>query len=601
MPSKREFMEMMLDADRFATDYREENIDPDHQAADDAYHGVLPNEAEYMKRGRSMLFIPKTRDHVRKWTSIITNAFYASDDIVTNSYPADLDKQKFTNEVFNIRLELEKDFYVFLRQSAHATVKYGNAIGKTGWEYKDGVRVEVDKDMGTLVTVEDPIVDRPFFEVVPFENVQYDYRCIGNDPMQDSPFLRHFTPAYITDVEFMFKNKQWKKPRGLSYDKVMVSSTDNRSSVRRARLGGHRDPTDENFDGMRRGPGGSYDQVWVVENYFRVGGTDWTFLSLGNEYILTEPERVVDKFAHGKRPFAMSTWDPEAFKSTSNGLPYMMGDLQAEINAIRNQRRDNVSLVLNARHYVSRQAKIEMATLYSSMAGGAIIGHDVSPDKIRREEVTDVTASAYREEEISSRDIEEISAQSENKLGVATSDRTTATEAAIKASSAGEMEGYVVKNFVETYIRPLLEMFHDNLLEYEDDEEVFMKAALATGLDPDPELLVRTEIVINAGMGTMNKEIRSMRWEKVINLMIQSGQGNVQEAFAEWLALVGVKNTKRFLPQATPAGPNLVQSAGPPPSGAPSPLPEAPGSASRGAEEGPGTANFGGLAGGLLQ
>jgi hypothetical protein len=606
MPTKKQFLELIKAASDFADEYRENNIDPVHQAADDAYHGILINSAEYEERGRSKLFIPKTRDHCRRWVNTIVNAFYLSDDIVTLSYPPSLEKQNFTNEVFNQRLELTTNFYKFLTSAAHAHVKYGNCIGKTGWEYKDAVRVEIDKERQIQVEVQDPIVDRPFFEVIPFENIQFDYRVISNDPLQESPFLRHLTPAYITDVEFMFEIKAWKKPRGLDYNKILVSSADERSKVRRNRQGEKADPTDNQIYNMA-GKSLSYEQIWVVENYFRIGGTDWTFLSLGDEWIITDPVRVVDKFPHGRRPFAMSSFDPEAFRAISDGIPEMFKDLQAEANAIRNQRRDNVSLVLNARHYVARTAKINMQSLMSSGAGGVIIGNDVSPDKIRREEVLDVTSSAYNEEDITNRDIESVSGQSQNRLGVESADRTTATEAAIKASSSGELEGFIIKGFVEMLIRPLLEMYNDNLLEYEDDEEMFLKAALATGLSPDPGQMVKAEVVINAGMGSTNKELKSMRWEKIIDRMIQSQRGNLDAAFAEWLSLIGVKNTKRFLGQ--PQGAGLAESGGPPPVGANAPVPPgsqtgdistAPADVANGGGAGGNIPNFGGLAGGMI-
>ena len=543
MPKKAEMMLLMKDSTRFSDSYRESNIDEKHKAADNAYHGVLENLEEYKKRGRSCLFIPTTRDHVRRWVTTVVNAFYVSDDIVSLQHP-DPYKQLFTNEVFNLRLELYTSFFTFLSQAAHAHVKYGNAIAKTGWEYADGYRMEYDEEAGQKKEIYDPLVDRPFFELVPFENLMYDYRVIGTDPMQSSPYLRHWVPYYINDVEEKFKAKTWKKPRDLNYGRV--KSRASADSVRQARAGSMTDPQAEDFN--RSYPdGSSYDQVWVVENYFRMGGTDWTWMSLGDEYIVTDAVRTYDKFTHHKRPFVLSQFDSEAFRSYSDGLPELFKDLQAEQNAIRNQRRDNVALVLNCGHYVRRGAGINLASLQSSRPARIVLGDRIGQDDIRREEVSDVTASSYREEEITERDIEKISQQSGNRLGATAASRTTATEAAISAASTGEMEGFIVKGFVETFVRPLLEMFMDNVSEYETDDDVLAKAAVATGLPPARELITRCEVVINAGMGSTNKEIRSMRLERVIDRMTQA-QISPLEVMREWLPLVGLKNANRMLP-----------------------------------------------------
>lgn len=611
MPKKSDMLMLMEDATSFCDDYREKNIDPVHQRADNAYHGLIDNQEEYEKRGRSMLFIPKTRDHVRRWVTTIVNSFYVSDDVVTLLHPHPM-YAKFTNEVFNIRLELHTNFFKFLSQAAHCHCKYGNAAAKVGWDYQEGYREEFDEETQTKIEVFDPIVDSPFFEMIPFENLMFDYRVIGSDPMQQSPFLRHWIPTYRSDVEERFRAGDWTRPKQLLYDRVAGRNSSSAENVRKARQGIMSDPGDETLPKRDVPDKLSYDQTWVVENYFRIGGTDWTWLSLGDEYIITEAVRVTDKFPHGKRPYVLSQFDPEAFRSYSDGIPEMFKDLQAEINAIRNQRRDNVSLVLNAGHYVRRGAGINIASLQSSRPGRIVLGDRIGQEDIRREEVADITASAYREEEIAHRDIEEISQQSANRLGQTGNKRTTATEAAIASSATGEMEGFVVKGFVETFVRPLLEMFMYNLVHLETDEVVLTKASIATGLPPERELLTLCEVIVNAGMGSTNKEIRAMRLERIIDRMIQA-QINPIEVIREWLPLVGLKNADRLLPppqmgmpgqmgpgaQGGPAGPaGAAAGFAPGKSSGENIAGSAPPQLQAKAQS---TPNFGGLAGELMQ
>src|SRR5512134_2439414 len=98
MPSRDEFLKLMKDATAFADEYRENNIDPAHRRADNAYHSILENEADYIARKRSAIFVPKVRDFCTRWVTTVKNAFYTSDDMVTLSntlYPANA---KFNNE-----------------------------------------------------------------------------------------------------------------------------------------------------------------------------------------------------------------------------------------------------------------------------------------------------------------------------------------------------------------------------------------------------------------------------------------------------------------------------------------------------------------------
>jgi len=96
-----------------------------------------------------MVFIPKTQIQVDKWVKTFVNAFYQSDDIVTVDYSLDEAKERFTNEVLNRRIEGKTTFFMFLTNLAHATVKYGNGVAKTGWDYQEETSESVYTDAET--------------------------------------------------------------------------------------------------------------------------------------------------------------------------------------------------------------------------------------------------------------------------------------------------------------------------------------------------------------------------------------------------------------------------------------------------------------------
>lgn len=602
----------MEDASAFCQSYRSANIDPAHRRADNAYHGILENEQDYKARpGASSLFIPKTRDHCRRWKTTITNPFFASDDIVTLTNTLYPDQARFTNEIVNIRLEKHMPTFLTISKAADATVKYGNAVGKTGWEFRTETVTEKGLD-GSTVTYEAPETDKPFIETIPFENIEYDFRVISEDPVMASPFWRQWLPMYAGDVEYKFKTKEWKRPGDFSWENIKVPSS--MDAVRKARQGKMADPQAETF-GQPAGDTqeerlSSYRQVWAVENYFRIAGTDWTFLSLGNEYIVSPWVRVVDKFVHKRRPFVMSEFDPEAFRSYSDGLPEMMRHLQAEANAIRNQRRDNVSLVLNRGHIVKRNSGVQLHSLANSRPGRITLADEV--EAVKAEEAPDVPASSYNEEEVTTRDIEQISMQSANKLGVQTSDRQSATEAAINASASGEQEGFTIKGFVDTFMRPLLTMFVANVVAYESDRDVLNDAALATGLPPDVSMLTDCEVVINAGLGSTNKELRMQRIGMAIDRGIQLAQvdptfaATVKELYRDMLPLLGLKNVDRYVPpspQQRGAAPNAggANPAAPSPPGPAALAAPAPGISPMLSQAADQTPQLGGFAHGVLQ
>jgi len=607
----------MNDSTTYCEDYRSVNIDPAHRRADDAYHGKLENLTEYIDRGRSMLFIPKTQIQVDKWVKTFVNSFYQSDDIVTVDYSLDEAKERFTNEVLNRRIEGKTTFFMFLTNLAHATVKYGNGVAKTGWEYQEKTEKSVYTDQETGQSVEtstvSPVVDKPFFEVIPFEQIQIDYRCTSTDPVQDSPFFRQWTPMYVTDVQEKFDSKEWKKPRGgVDWDKLSDGPW-TLDLVRKSRQGGMADPTDSNIGSGSDGPALSYRQVWVVENYFRSGGTDWTFISLGDEHILTEPEPVTKKFVHGKRPFSITKFNPESFRVYSVGLPEMLFGLQTETNARRNQRIDNVNLCISKQWIVRRGAGIQLGSIVSGGRAGAVtLGDQIGEEAIREISMTDVTASSYKEEDITDRNIEEVSGHSANTLGVQAPDRQTATASAIAASSAGEDEAFRIKCFIETGIRPVLEMWYDNEVEMENDPDVLAYAAINTGLPPDETLIARGELVINAGMGSTNKELKASKIERSLDRCIQlipaapEFAQTAKELFRDLLPLNGAKNVDRYLPQSPNAGAAPVGAAAIPPgsgaepSAAPAAAPLTPNLPAGLSQETASTPNMGGFARGML-
>jgi len=107
---------------------------------------------------------------------------------------------------------------------------------------------------------------------------------------------------------------------------------------------------------------------------------------------------------------------------------------------------------------------------------------------------------------------------------------------------------------------PILEMFYDNVCEMENDPDVLAFAAINTGLPPDETLIARGELVINAGMGSTNKELKASKIERSLDRCVQlapvdpSFIQTAKELFRDLLPLNGAKNVDRYLPPSPQQG-----------------------------------------------
>lgn len=121
--------------------------------------------------------------------------------------------------------------------------------------------------------------------------------------------------------------------------------------------------------------------------------------------------------------FYKSSGAPNEFMGIS--LVEAVKNLQKDINLIRSQRRENISLVLNKLFVASPFANIQFDTLYSA-PGNVILADD--PSGLRELPISDTaTASAFREEQNINLDFQNVSGSTELVRGMAPRRKETAT------------------------------------------------------------------------------------------------------------------------------------------------------------------------------
>lgn len=139
-------------------------------------------------------------------------------------------------------------------------------------------------------------------------------------------------------------------------------------------------------------------QIEILE-YWGIYGKD------DNEYVLTVANRNkvirAEKNPYGNtaknRPFVKMCIDPNNFLFHGTGLIDPLEHLQIALNDTRNQRMDNVNLILNKLFVVLKDADVNEQELVSR-PGGVI--YEGTPGGVRILETPDITASAYQEEAI---------------------------------------------------------------------------------------------------------------------------------------------------------------------------------------------------------
>lgn len=137
---------------------------------------------------------------------------------------------------------------------------------------------------------------------------------------------------------------------------------------------------------------------------------------------------------HGKKPYVLSSYEPLPNELYGLSAIRIIAPLAHELNTQRNQRIDNVSLILNRMWLKRRSADIDEDQLVSRPGG--VIDVDTFDD-IKELGMQDVTSSAYLEENITKQDMEGALSTTAVVRGADPTRKETATEIMQKNTNAG--------------------------------------------------------------------------------------------------------------------------------------------------------------------
>ena len=514
---------------------------------------------------RSKGFRPKTRSTIRRNEAAAAVAFFSTQDMVHIAAEQEDDQaQKVSaavlSELLNYRLDDSIPWFSTLVGAYQETLNVGVVVSHQDWHFHE-IRKAVKAEGWTEETPmmrEDvsTLHDKPRVSLVALENIRIAPASDWTDPINSSPYVVELIPMFVGAVKEQMVSGRWLP---YSSGEIATAAQSQYDSIRAARDGNKRaDAADVSHATS------DFDTVFVHRNIVRHEGEDVIFYTLGTTLRLSDPVPLREEYrnlAPGERPYVMGYCLIEPHKAFKTGLNELTATLQEEANEIQNQRRDNVSLVMNKRYFARRTANVDYRSLTRNVPGSVTLVDDINSD-IRWDTPGDVTASSYQEQDRVSVDYDEL-AGTFSPGSIQTNRQLNETVGGMKLLSgdANVLTEYQLRVFTETWVEPVLKQLVRLEQAYETDQKVLAiagkKAQLLEkfGIDAVTDALLQgmVKVRVNVGFGATNPQ---QRVEKLalglttIGNLIPDAMMELdrKEVITEVFGALGYKGAERFFP-----------------------------------------------------
>ena len=253
---------------------------------------------------------------------------------------------------------------------------------------------------------------------------------------------------------------------------------------------------------------------------------------------------------HGKKPFIVVPFDKVPNQIYGISAVQLIEHLQHELNTHRNQRIDNVSLVLN-RMWIARRG-IDEEQFISRPHG--IIWVDNPESDVKPLVTPDVTGSAYNEESVIKQDMESTLATPNVIRGMTPERRETATATMTQASNASMRFDVKILLFDSLGIRRMAMLMDMNNQQFIDQPRLVR----LFGDDTAEWQMVGPHEIMGeydyrpAGASTdpaANKELRRQQLTQALMFAIQTNNPFIKkyELTREWMGSFDFRNVDKFL------------------------------------------------------
>ena len=408
---------------------------------------------------------------------------------------------------------------------------------------------------------EQPLEDEPCVELIEVENLRVHPASNWMDPVGTSPYLIQMIPMLVMDIKARMKSGEWLNV-GEDMLRMVIDGKDD--STRAARAAGRADQySSEIAEGNQ-----DYEIVWVQRHIHRRDDEDWTFYTLGEYALLSDPIPLMETQFHlkpGERPYVMGCCILETHKLYPNGVPALTKGLQDEANEITNQRLDNVKFVLNKKWFVKRGVDADVGGLIRNVPGGVVMLENPQEDV---KEVTwpDVTQSAYEEQTRIDGDYNELAGNySPQQMLQDRALHAPARNMNMLAQASGTIVEYLLRTYVVTFIQPVLNQVIRMEQLYETDDKILSLAAKEArmlqrfGKDKvtDEMLAQEMTLTVNVGMGATDPNAKLQKFiaamHTYVEMQTKAPPGlNMEEVGKEIFGHLGYQDGRRFFNSDNP-------------------------------------------------
>jgi len=256
---------------------------------------------------------------------------------------------------------------------------------------------------------------------------------------------------------------------------------------------------------------------------------------------------------HGKKPYVVASYSPMPNEFYGMSAVEIIEHLQHELNTNRNQRIDNIALILNRMWLVRRGADIDDSELVSR-PHGIIRVDDVERD-VKEMAMNDVPRSTYVDEQTIKQDMENSLGVPGVVRGVDPSRAETATEVVTKSSNAGTRFDVGIMVLEDSVIERLAMLMDCNNQQFVDDVRAVQIFGEDTGpmwksLSPGDLVGERDYAPSGANVDpAANKEIRRQQVTQIMSgaLSTQNPYIDLYELTKMWVQSFDVRNVEKLL------------------------------------------------------
>lgn len=468
--------------------------------------GIFPDDelARSKVRKRSKIFFRKIWASNWRLLAAMNDAFLRETDQfrVVGRNGEDGDEEKA--ELLQILTEYRRDilmrtesFYLQQIWSIMSMLDLGWACAKFGWKY--------DKKRG---------IDKPDFVLYPNEQVFPDMSVTLPHRMRYIIFENYMTAEDMKDEGY--------DSSGCDF----YGTTQN--IVRAARFqNGQRDPlnyadTNTNSTYPKPGSEGNIDTTqmrsrYCVREVFYQEDSELKFAAYCGKKMLVNP--MVSPY--GKRyPVVMGQCLTLAHQLIGEGFPEAQEGPQTSLNVTLNQRKDNVSVLMNGESIVDRYANVDLEALRVSRPANIILSDN--PEAVKQLDKREVTQTAYMEAGIDMSMMDEVSGVTPGLVGMDKSQKATTSQ--INFQNAGAKVGLFASIIAQTWFRDLFTQLAYMIQRFETDETIMRvanrtlnkrlvekgKGPMVNPIEDIDDFVADIDVQVNPDMTTKEQEARNI-------------------------------------------------------------------------------------------